>query len=68
LDKLLAELQTIYKGMTLEQRRHLKIISEMLDDHVDATTAGKLVELGLVVRAGDTFCATPAGGYVARLY
>lgn len=66
--KLLAELRIILNGMTLEQRRLLKIIVGMLNDHVDDATATTLVDLGLVVRTGDTYCATPAGAYVARIY
>ncbi|HYK12457.1 MAG TPA: hypothetical protein VEW70_00590 [Burkholderiales bacterium] len=68
MDKLLAELRVTFEGMTIEQRRHLKIIIGLLDDPLDAAVAGTLVELGLVIRAGDTYCATSAGGYVSRLY
>jgi hypothetical protein len=55
-------------GLTLQQRRHLKIISGLLDDLIDAHVAGTLVDLGLVVQAGDTYCLTPAGAYIARQY
>ena len=68
MDKLLSELRAILAGMTLEQRRHLKIISGLLDDSLDEAMVGTLIDLGLVVRVGDTFCATAAGGYVSRLY
>jgi len=68
VDKLLAELNAIFEGMTIKQRRELKIIVGLLDDHVDVAVVGTLVDLGLVVKAGDTYCATPAGGYVSRLY
>ena len=68
MDKLLAELTDIFKAMTLEQRRQLKIIIGLLDDHVDVDVAATLVDLGLVAKAGDTYCATPAGGYVSRQY
>jgi hypothetical protein len=54
--------------MTIEQRRHLKIIIGLLDEPLDAAMVGTLIDLGLVVRVGDTYCATAAGGYVSRLY
>ena len=54
--------------MTITQRRHLKRIVGMLVDDLDAAIVSSLVELGLVVTFGDTYCATPAGGYVFRQY
>jgi hypothetical protein len=68
LQKKTTLLRAILAGMTLEQRRHLKIISGLLDDSLDAAMVATLIDLGLVVRVGDTFCATAAGGYVSRLY
>ena len=66
MDKLLAELRMMFSGMTLEQRRQLKIIIGLIDDPFDESLAGTLVDLALVVKLGNTYCATPAGGYVAR--
>ena len=68
MDKLLAELNAIFEGMTIKQRRELKISVGLSDDYVDVAVVATLVDLGLVVKAGDTYCATPAGGYVSRLY
>ena len=68
MDKLLAELNAIFAGVTIKQHRELKIIVGLSDDHVDVAVVATLVDLGLVVKAGDTYCATPAGGYVSRLY
>ncbi len=44
------------------------MIVGLLNDAVNSAGADSLVGLGLVVRVGDTYCATPAGGYVSRLY
>ena len=68
MDKLLAELNAIFAGVTIKQRRELKISVGLSDDYVDVAVVATLVDLGLVVKAGDTYCATPAGGYVSRLY
>ena len=68
MDKLIAELRDTCEGLTLGQRRQLKIILGLLNDHVDSDVAVTLVDLGLVVKAGDTYRGTPAGGYVCRLY
>ena len=68
MDKLLRDLQVIFEGLTLEQRRQLKIIVGLLDERVDPAVATWLIDLGLVIKVGDTYCATPAGGYVSRQY
>jgi hypothetical protein len=68
VDKLLAELRDTFVSMTLEQRRHLKIIVSLQDENLDGDVVRTLVDLGLVVKLGDTYCATSAGGYVSRLY
>jgi len=68
VDKLLVELQAIFRGMTFDQRLQLKIIVGLRDSDVEPELAESLVDLGLVVKAGDTYCATAAGGYVSRLY
>lgn len=68
MDKLLAELQVIFEGLTIERRHHLKIIVGLLDEPISEAQAIWLIDLGLVVRVGDTYCATPAGRYVSRLY
>ena len=56
-----------FVALTLEQRRQLKIIIELRDDSVDGDGAVTLADLGLVVKVGDIYCATPAVAYVARL-
>jgi hypothetical protein len=68
VDKLLAELRDVFANMTLAQRRHLKIIVSLQDAALDEGVVRSLVDVGLVVRLGDTYCATAAGGYISRLY
>ena len=68
MDKLLVELQATFRGMTLDQRLNLKIILGLRDSKVDSELVQSLVDLGLVVKVGDTYRATAAGGYIARLY
>jgi len=67
MDKLLSELHDIFEGLTFEHHRQLKIIIGLLDEPVDPAVAEGLIDLGLVVKVGDTYCGTPAGGYVSRL-
>ena len=67
MDTLLTQLRDTAVSLTLEQRRQLKIIIGLMDDSVDSDVAVTLADLGLAVRVGDTYCATPAGAYVARL-
>jgi len=67
MDTQLAQLRDTAVGLTLEQRRQLKIIIGSMDDSLDGDVAAMLADLGLVVKVGDTYCATPSGAYVARL-
>ena len=67
MDTQLAQLRDTAVGLTLEQRRQLKIIIGLMDDTVDGDVAVTLADQGLVAKVGDTYCATPSGAYVARL-
>jgi hypothetical protein len=46
MDTLLAQLRDTAVGLTLEQRRQLKIIIGSMDDSVDGDVAAMLADLG----------------------
>jgi len=67
-DATLARLHSVYDGLSLVQRHHLKVIVESKAEVLSVTLCRTLADLGLVRSDGDSFSATEDGRYVASLY
>ena len=64
----MARLRSVYDGLSLVQRHHLKVIVESKAEVLSVTLCRTLVDLGLVLPDGDSFSATEDGRYVASLF
>ena len=67
-DATLVRLHSVYDGLSLVQRHHLKVIVESKAEVLSVTLCRTLVDLGLVRADGETFIATEDGRYVAMLF
>ena len=67
-DATLARLHSVYDGLSLVQRHHLKVIVEDKAEVLSVTLCKTLVVLSLVRQVGGTFIATEDGCHVAGLY
>ena len=67
-DATLARLHSVYDGLSLDQRHHLKVIVESRPEVLSVTLCGFLVDLGLARVDGESFTATDDGRYVASLF
>jgi len=67
-DATLARLHSVYDGLSLVQRHHLKVIVESKAEVLSVTLCRTLVELGLVRPDGESFIATEDGRYIANLF
>ena len=63
-----ARLRSVYNGLSLDQRHHLKVIVEDKAEVLSVTLCRTLVVLGLVRPDGESFIASDDGRYVATLY
>jgi len=63
-----ARLRSVYNGLSLDQRHHLKVIVEDKAEVLSVTLCKTLVVLSLVRQVGGNFIATEDGRYVASLY
>ena len=67
-DATLARLHSVYDGLSLDQRHHLKVIVESKPEVLSVTCCRSLLGLGLVRPDGDSFSATEDGRYIASLF
>ena len=67
-DATLAGLHSVYDGLSLDQRHHLKVIVESRSEVLSVTCCRSLVGLGLVRPDEDSFSATEDGRYIASLF
>ena len=64
----MAKLRSVYNGLSLVQRHHLKVIVEDKAEVLSVTLCRTLVDLGLVRPDGESFIATEDGRYIANLF